>query len=275
MENDKSISELAQEKKEEIAKLREREQERHAEKMEQINEEEEQVMDSVHKEAGLDRVESLNDEIVEKKNEVLGVRKDIRSLVNEAISSRLSGGYEKTVTVKNGSVHKYKKRRGSHISPQNYCCNDYRGHRDLLVRALEQEGYDSRVVGAIKHVMEMVDEESHLLSGGFIAKSEVSIQNPNKEEQVFDKMVLRCRATSRIDESDSYVKLEDEDGYGYKSRQVIDLSTRNPEEMAILHEGEDEVLTSLWEMQEDIEEQYEHLLGLKDEIEHTLSGLDG
>lgn len=233
---------------EEIETRREREEERHERKMNEIEEREEEMLESLFEEADLPGIEERHTELIEQAKEVKSIRANVRDRIFEVVSEHLSGGYPDVggykggITVKNGRVHKYNKRKNSKVGFNGLVDG---GYRDALEEALQQDAPD--VADEIIHALDTIRRLSDALRPSWSSEKTiepvtwVDTSRYRDEEHEFDTLSVRYSSKWSQYDGYGYIKLSADESRHSRSKQKLDPTDRDPKTIKLLGQARDEL----------------------------------
>lgn len=237
---------------EEYSTRLDREKSRHESKMSDIKEARETHMQDLQEQAGLDELAEQWEEIKETRDEVVDLEKSLSRFVKKSLNELHSGGFQEKITVKNGGVHKYGKKKRSSISAERLVSTYKRGTVDELI--------DHHLSGVeatqFKLAFDRIKEVEQFSSKGWGETTEVDIGNddvPMELKVYFKKTKYSRHGTEYIRNSQNR----------YSSSDNIVPTTTNAEKMKFLIQHKNEVT----ELVDAVEERVN---ALRDTYEETL-----
>lgn len=226
--------------REEVETRREREKERHQQKLADINEFEAERMDELAQRAGLDELTLVHEEITNLRDEILGQRREIKRYVGQAVNTLLpQGGYEKTITLKDGWVYRYGKKRNPSLPFTQVV--EFKRRYGRALEALVEGALSDVEANAVKLAFSRLAEDNPYDTETWSRTVEV-------DHSKWNEIKLRYKKAEYDRNRTEYVKFNT--GSTYSSESMAP-DTRDPEDLAVLAAYSDEVLA----MAEDIRAQ--------------------
>lgn len=225
----------------EIQTRREREQERHERKMEEISETESEWAEEIREEAGIDALISEWEAILDAREDVRTLERTLKKLPKRALNQIHSGGFNEEITVRDGNVRKYNRKKRANIDAERLVSTYRRNTVDKLIDA-KLTGVDAT---SFKLAFDRLKEAEEF--GKKSWTRELDVEDDEFRDETELKVYIRKGKSYKHE--NQYISLS----RGFSSGDRFEPTTENPEYLKVLVHYRGELLTTLQDIRTDVE----------------------